>query len=298
MGAAASTNKQPSPPANENMEEEAEAGGDRCCWSWLPEDVLLTVMGFMEVPDVVRSGAACSAWRAAAAAFRRHRLPTPRQPPCLLYACDAYGPGAAALYSPSTAATFRVPIRIPRAVAGAAHGWLFATDDEANPYLVNPVTGARATLPPITTLARVRSRETLVGGVVYGVDVAPARDAAVAPDGDRRSAGRLQRQVARGARRRHDGRRGRGDPHTAAAARHGGVDGDGDQRGGARRLRRRGALPREELRGVPPDRGLPHAEAELRVPDRRRRRRRGPVAGGEAGLRRLGLRKREAAEAW
>ncbi|XP_052135292.1 uncharacterized protein LOC127753883 [Oryza glaberrima] len=173
MGAAASTNKQPSPPANENMEEEAEAGGDRCCWSWLPEDVLLTVMGFMEVPDVVRSGAACSAWRATAAAFRRHRLPTPRQPPCLLYACDAYGPDAAALYSPSTAATFRVPFRIPRAVAGAAHGWLFATDDEANPYLVNPVTGARATLPPITTLDRVRSRETLVGGVVYGVDVSP-----------------------------------------------------------------------------------------------------------------------------
>ncbi|EEC76805.1 hypothetical protein OsI_14925 [Oryza sativa Indica Group] len=161
------------------MEEEAEAGGDRCCWSWLPEDVLLTVMGFMEVPDVVRSGAACSAWRAAAAAFRSHRLPTPRQPPCLLYACDAYGPDAAALYSPSTAATFRVPFRIPRAVAGAAHGWLFATDDEANPYLVNPVTGARATLPPITTLDRVRSRETLVvgggGGVVYGVDVSPNR---------------------------------------------------------------------------------------------------------------------------
>uniref|UniRef100_A0A0E0MGV1 KIB1-4 beta-propeller domain-containing protein n=1 Tax=Oryza punctata TaxID=4537 RepID=A0A0E0MGV1_ORYPU len=172
MGAAASTNKQLSPPANENMEEEAEAdvvaGGDRC-WSGLPEDVMLTVMGFMEVPDVVRSGAACSAWRAAA-------------PPCLLYACDAYGPVAAALYSPSTATTFRVPFRGLGAVAGAAHGWLFATDDDANPYLFNPITGARATLPPITTLDRVRSHETSSGDgdgdgggdVVYGVDDSPS----------------------------------------------------------------------------------------------------------------------------
>uniref|UniRef100_A0A0D3HNM4 KIB1-4 beta-propeller domain-containing protein n=1 Tax=Oryza barthii TaxID=65489 RepID=A0A0D3HNM4_9ORYZ len=157
MGAAASTNKQPSPPANENMEEEAGAGGDR-----RPADRDGVHGGPRRRPLWRR----VLPWRAAAAAFRRHRHPTPRQPPCLLYACDAYGPGAAALYSPSTAATFRVPFRIPPAVAGAAHGWLFATDDEANPYLVNPVTGARATLPPITTLARVRSRETLVGGVV------------------------------------------------------------------------------------------------------------------------------------
>uniref|UniRef100_M8BGQ7 KIB1-4 beta-propeller domain-containing protein n=1 Tax=Aegilops tauschii TaxID=37682 RepID=M8BGQ7_AEGTA len=113
-------------------------------WSGLPEDLLLVAMAAMEVPD----------------------------PPCLLYACDAYGADhAAALYSPSANATFRVPSSL-HGVVGSAHGWLFTTDVAANPYLLNPLTGGRAALPPITTLegVKIHSIPDDDGGVLYDVD--------------------------------------------------------------------------------------------------------------------------------
>jgi hypothetical protein len=57
---------------------------------------------------------------------------------------------------------------------GSAHGWLFTTDEAANPYLLNPLTGppVRALLP-ITTLERVKTSsfpDDDGGGVVYNVD--------------------------------------------------------------------------------------------------------------------------------
>ncbi|KAF6984045.1 hypothetical protein CFC21_002105 [Triticum aestivum] len=143
-------------------------------WSGLPEDLLLVAMAAMEVPDVLRSGAVCCSWRSASATFRRLRLPSTalNQPPCLLYACDAYGADdATALYSPSANATFRLPSSL-RGVVGSAHGWLFTTDEAANPYLLNPLTGARAALPPITTLegVKIHSNPDDDGGVLYDVD--------------------------------------------------------------------------------------------------------------------------------
>ncbi|GJN04450.1 hypothetical protein PR202_ga22000 [Eleusine coracana subsp. coracana] len=151
-------------------------------WSMLLEDLLVTAMSFMEVPDVVRSGAVCTSWRSAYAAFRALNLATPWQPPCLLY----YARGGAdddsnfgtptSLYSPSTNATFHLPLldRIGGDIGnviGSAYGWLLVTDKAANPYLLNPLTGARAALPPITTLERVKGGFLDVHGViVYNVD--------------------------------------------------------------------------------------------------------------------------------
>ncbi|KAM3364711.1 hypothetical protein ACQJBY_014838 [Aegilops geniculata] len=130
-----------------------ETTGGARNWSELPEDVLLTTMSAMEALDVVRASAVCSSWSSTYATFRRLRLPSPKQSPCLLYPHDdACGPDGMALYSPSADATSR--IRLPRdavVLAGSAYGWLFVTDQAANPYLLNPLTGARAVLPPATS---------------------------------------------------------------------------------------------------------------------------------------------------
>jgi hypothetical protein len=56
-------------------------------------------------------------------------------------------------------------------VAGSVHGWLFTTDQAANPYLLNPLTGERAALPPVSTLERVKSSFLDADGdAVYSVD--------------------------------------------------------------------------------------------------------------------------------
>ncbi|XP_020150892.1 putative F-box protein At4g22660 [Aegilops tauschii subsp. strangulata] len=125
-------------------------------WPGLPEDLLLTVMAALDVPSIIRSGAVCTSWHSAYKAFRGlHRLP-PKQAPCLLYACDEYGPDAAALYCPSTNATFRIPFPQPpdksRRFAFSCQGWVFAADEAGDPYLVNPTTGSRAALPPFETI--------------------------------------------------------------------------------------------------------------------------------------------------
>ncbi|XBI94225.1 hypothetical protein VPH35_030911 [Triticum aestivum] len=105
----------------------------------------------LDIPNLVRSGAVCTSWRDAYNTF------------CLLYACDEYGPNEAALYCPSTSATFRVPFPGPphekRGFVFSCHGWVFAADEVGDPYLFNPATGVQAALPPVNTImVRVRGK--------------------------------------------------------------------------------------------------------------------------------------------
>ncbi|OEL30335.1 hypothetical protein BAE44_0008648 [Dichanthelium oligosanthes] len=65
----------------------AVAGANRD-WSRLPEDLLVSVLWALHVAEAVRSGAVRAFWHAAYATFRRLSIPSPRQPPCLLYASD------------------------------------------------------------------------------------------------------------------------------------------------------------------------------------------------------------------
>ncbi|XBI86442.1 hypothetical protein VPH35_094405 [Triticum aestivum] len=106
-------------------------------WSGLPDDLLITIMAALDIPDLRRAGAVCSSWRDAHNAFR---LPELEQAPCLLYACEDYGSND----SPSPA---------PRTRSGDCNGgWVFTTDEVGNPYLLNPVTGVQARLPPVNTI--------------------------------------------------------------------------------------------------------------------------------------------------
>uniref|UniRef100_A0A0E0EID3 DUF569 domain-containing protein n=1 Tax=Oryza meridionalis TaxID=40149 RepID=A0A0E0EID3_9ORYZ len=138
-------------PRCNSIEEEATAVAD---WTALLEDVVITVMGYLADPDdLVRSGA----------------------PPWLLYSCDAYGPTAAALYCPATGKSLRIPLPAAlldgRPVIGASQGWLVTVDEAPNLHLVlvNPITGATAALPPITShhnVERFTSRKGEGMGVV------------------------------------------------------------------------------------------------------------------------------------
>jgi hypothetical protein len=110
-------------------------------------------MAALDIPGLFRSGAVCASWHDASCTFRRLRRPSPKQGPCLLYACDEYGPNHAAMYCPNTDTTFRVPFRHHgRGLFFSSNGWVFATDEAADPYLLNPVTGIQAMLPSVKTL--------------------------------------------------------------------------------------------------------------------------------------------------
>jgi hypothetical protein len=123
-------------------------------WSALPDDLLLTILAALDVPDLRRCGAVCKSWRHAYDAFR---LPALEKAPCLLYACEEYGPNDLALYCPTTDATFRVPFPgQPHFKRGFTFscpgGWVFTTDEVGDPYLINPLTGVQAALPPVSTI--------------------------------------------------------------------------------------------------------------------------------------------------
>ncbi|KAF8672356.1 hypothetical protein HU200_049558 [Digitaria exilis] len=153
------------------MEPATEDGRD---WSGLPEDLVVNFLREMHVADAVRSGAVCTSWHAAYAALRLLRVQSStRQPPCLLYASDALGPGAAALHCPATGATLQVPFTLPplprRPLLGSGHGWLVTADEKSNLHILNPVTGDQIALPPITAMHHVKMGTDEKGDPAYNV---------------------------------------------------------------------------------------------------------------------------------
>ncbi|KAF6987721.1 hypothetical protein CFC21_005338 [Triticum aestivum] len=130
----------------------------------------------LEIPDLVRSGAVCVSWHAVYLAVRRHRFPLPiprNQLPCLLYACRDSAADGAVVRCPFTGDSVQVPLPLPpltrHSTVGSAHGWLVTADEASNLHLLNPITGAHAALPPITTLHHVESCTDAEGRLTYNV---------------------------------------------------------------------------------------------------------------------------------
>ncbi|KAF0889500.1 hypothetical protein E2562_024555 [Oryza meyeriana var. granulata] len=129
-------------------------------WSDLPADVLGLVLLKLEFPDLFRSAAVCTSWRATARDIRRLGLYTRAQTPCLLYTTAAAGPRAAVIYSLADKATYTVRLPDPpiaeRYIIGSSHGWLVTADDRSELHLLNPATGEQLALPSVTTVEHVR----------------------------------------------------------------------------------------------------------------------------------------------
>ncbi|KAM3400134.1 hypothetical protein ACQJBY_005182 [Aegilops geniculata] len=155
------------------------ASGADCCdrdWAGLPEEILLMFVRELEIPDLVRSGAVCSSWHVVYLAVRRQRFPLPisrKQLPCLLYACRNSAADDAVVCCPFNGDSVRVPLPLPpltrHSTVGSAHGWLVTADEVSNLHLLNPITGAHAALPPITTLHHVESYTDAEGRLMYNV---------------------------------------------------------------------------------------------------------------------------------
>ncbi|VAH71011.1 unnamed protein product [Triticum turgidum subsp. durum] len=138
------------------MEEPTAAGPD---WSNLPPDVLTTVLGELEFPDLFRAAAVCAAWRATARALRRLEIYRRPQTPCLLYTSAAAGPRAAELFSLADKKAYRARLPDPpigeRNIVGSSHGWLVTADARSELHLLNPATGEQVALPSVATIEQV-----------------------------------------------------------------------------------------------------------------------------------------------
>ncbi|EAY93125.1 hypothetical protein OsI_14931 [Oryza sativa Indica Group] len=140
-------------------------------WSSLPKDIVIVVMGKLEIPDLLSAGAVCASWRAACTAVRRVRFPITDKSPCLLYSCEADDPDLATFYSPSNNATFKVRLPGPpfrrRYTVGSDHGWIVTADELSNLQVINPLSGVQIDLPPVTELYNVESFIDEQGSLMY-----------------------------------------------------------------------------------------------------------------------------------
>lgn len=138
------------------MDEPPALGAD---WSKLPADILTSIQGELEFPDLFRSAAVCPSWRAAARSLLRHGLYSRPQTPCLIYSTAAAGTRAAELYSLADKSAYTIPLPDPpiaeRSIVGSSHGWLVTADARSELHLLNPATGEQLALPPVSTIEQV-----------------------------------------------------------------------------------------------------------------------------------------------
>ncbi|XP_044400767.1 uncharacterized protein [Triticum aestivum] len=126
----------------------------------LPEELLMTVFGTLEIPDLVLAGSVCFPWRSAYTALRNIGKHKPTQTPCLLYTSESADEHVACLYSLVEKRVYKLTLPEPplrsRFLIGSSLGFLVTVDDRSEMHLVNPITGQQIALPSVTTIEYVK----------------------------------------------------------------------------------------------------------------------------------------------
>ncbi|KAM0896893.1 hypothetical protein ACQ4PT_022892 [Festuca glaucescens] len=153
------------------MEESPSADHN---WSNMPADVLTTVFGQLEFPDLSHSAAKLSPLTSIARYFKLWRRGSCSPPlrhlqlppnPCLVYTTV----GAAELFSLADRNTYKrrtpdPPIR-ERNILGSSQGWLVTADARSELHLLNPATREQLALPSVATIEQVNPVLDHAGGL-------------------------------------------------------------------------------------------------------------------------------------
>jgi hypothetical protein len=137
----------------------------------LPLDVLMDIFAPLEIPDFIRAGSVCSAWRSACtilhSQLEQYKRP---QTPCLLYTSESVGDNVACLYSLAERRVYNITLPDPpissRHLIGSSHGWLVTADDKSELHLLNPITGQQIALPPVITIEHVEPILDNAGAII------------------------------------------------------------------------------------------------------------------------------------
>ncbi|CAN6309661.1 unnamed protein product [Urochloa humidicola] len=139
-------------------------------WTGLHGDLLDLVVVRLPVLDLLRFRAVCASWRAAAAAFTARRDQPRPDRPWLLLPTDAaadHSHGRLLVRADREVPVAALPACLGRAAPrrfvplGSARGLIVAADDRGEMHILDPVTGGRRPLPPVSTLPLVARVEGL-----------------------------------------------------------------------------------------------------------------------------------------
>ncbi|XP_052157450.1 probable F-box protein At4g22060 [Oryza glaberrima] len=146
----------------ELLEQEAPPSTPGLDWSQLPADLLIRILGTLEIPDIFSSGVVCRSWHASYLEARRLGICSNNPGPCLVFSSSDRDPSVATLHSLTTRKDYYVTMPDPpfrtRYIVGSSHGWLITADERSNLLLVNPATQAQIAMPPPETIANVKIR--------------------------------------------------------------------------------------------------------------------------------------------
>lgn len=120
----------------------------------------MIIFAALEIPDLARSSAVCTAWRSAYIILRDLGNHKKSQTPCLLYTSESAGDNVACLYSLVEKRVYRLTLPEPpirsRFLIGSSLGFLVTVDERSELQLVNPITGEQIELPSVTTMPHVK----------------------------------------------------------------------------------------------------------------------------------------------